>query len=580
MPKHIRCNHYDSDGSRVDPSLFHPDSCNFAHPDESAWWAAFPARVRLRPSPSKHSSSAYPRRDRHSRSRSPHRSPRATARRAPSMDSRDPRMESRDPRRRSVASSSPAPPKQPAFAPPPPLSAPPLSTPRPPLSVPPLSAPLPPPPLTIPLPPSLPASFATPDAPKPSTEGEMKVMWEKVLPHLAACVENRKAYQECQKEVAAYEHICNTPRYTTFGTDAERARVAQELASLRAARDEKSKALSRSVLALKDVAWWPVGPNQDEEAAAKYRELIQYVLQLNNAASELHQAYIKGAAQVAPVAAPPQPDPPQPDPNGRPLKRRRVSDAADDAQALSAADLAEMEQLRERLEELNERVGDLKNDLNVLETSDKDTIIAEIDARMEAFALETRSSGGGASSAELQTVEATVKTTNDHINVLAPEIANMLVEGQRCREENDALKREIEKQSAQFTAMQAQLDTLQEAMKADQAPLYALTVAFERLEEQRPPPPPSLPLDFILAAIDEPIRDTVQAVVRPMVEDMGRDLKEKISTQDAEMYGQLWGKIALTLQVVKAVSEVTPSHASSKGKSKSTTPAAVAPAVP
>jgi regulator of replication initiation timing len=248
--------------------------------------------------------------------------------------------------------------------------------------------------------------------------------------------------------VVAYERICKAPRYTTLCTDAERARVAQELASLTAARDEKSKALSRSVHALRDVAWWPVGPNQDEEAAAKYRELIQYVLQLNNAASELHQAYIKGAAQVAPAAAPPPPDP-----NARPLKRRRVSDEADDAQALSAADLAEMEQLRERLEELDERVGDLKNDLNVLETSDKDTIIAEIDARMEAFALETRSSGGGASSAELQTVEATVKTTNDHINALAPEVANMLVEGQRCREENDALKREIEKQSAQFTAV-------------------------------------------------------------------------------------------------------------------------------
>lgn len=74
----------------------------------------------------------------------------------------------------------------------------------------------------------------------------------------------------------------------------------------------------------------------------------------------------------------------------------------------------------------------------------------------------------------------------------------------------------------------------------------------------RPPSPASLPLEFILTTIDEPIRDSVQSAVRPIVDKMAKQLEEKIVKQDAEAYGQLWGKIALTLKVVDAVSKVAP----------------------
>jgi hypothetical protein len=105
--------------------------------------------------------------------------------------------------------------------------------------------------------------------------------------------------------------------------------------------------------------------------------------------------------------------------------------------------------------------------------------------------------------------------------------------------------------------MKQQLQDYENASNQDRATMEALSAALAAYRDQ-PPPATSVPLDFILTTIDGPIRDSVQSLVRPMVEGMVKDIEEKLQDQDGQLYGELWEKIALTLKVVDAVSKVTP----------------------
>ncbi|KAJ6496688.1 hypothetical protein C8R47DRAFT_1115165 [Mycena vitilis] len=441
----------------------------------------------------------------------------------------------------SVASSSPAPPKQ--------------QHPQPPL----FSTAAPPP--ALPVPPSLPAVFTAPNvAPKPRAQEEMKVMWDKVLPLMADCVEARKAHQDSQKDFVDFERMLTTPRYTALLTDADKERAAQRLAGLKATRDDKGRGVTTALNALKDTQWWPVGSNQDEGAAEKYRDLIQYAAQLNTTASEMFQTYVTKTLDAAKSVAPPETatDVPSHDSSSRPLKRRRVSNAADDAPALDPADVAELEQMQERLTTLDARVANLHNDLVSMADQNTEDIAAQIDAKLESLSILPNDHPSAPSSLELQRVELSVTKTNEDVNDLGQEVALLISDFENIRTQSDILEKERQKQREELAAMQLQFNALEESSKKDSDTIHALGQALESLTRARPPSPPSLPLEFVLQVIDEPVRDVVQSVVRPMVDDLAKDLKAKIAKQDADTYGQLWGKIALTLKVVEAVSKVTP----------------------
>ncbi|KAF7363456.1 hypothetical protein MSAN_01001400 [Mycena sanguinolenta] len=419
---------------------------------------------------------------------------------------------------------------------------------------PPQSVPAPPP--MISLPPSLPAALmASETAPKLSTQ-EMTVMWEKILPLLATCIEARKSYLDSDKDMQNFEAMLSTSRFKQLGTDADRARVEQERTRLTGARDEASKEFTKSLHALKDTAWWPVGPNQDDGAAEKYREIIR--------------TRARGATPAPPVDGPSQQQRESSDP--RPLKRRRVSDAADDAPALDTASVAELESIQTDVQRLEDQVAEIQNELHTFQTTAMDDMANQIQARMEGLALDAQgiaSTGGGA---DLDGLRTTTTETSKNVDELAVMVASLMEQSETLGKKEEALRNEVEQQKVQFAAMQTQFDAFQREIDQDKDTLRALTTAFEKLEAQQPPPAPTLPLDFILAAIDEPVRDTVQSIVRPMVDDLDRDLKEKIANQDKETYGNLWAKIGLTLKVVNAVNNVTqaePVVGKSKGKSKS-----------
>ncbi|KAJ7774837.1 hypothetical protein B0H16DRAFT_1508635 [Mycena metata] len=569
-----RCFHFLDDGQPIRDSGFHDPACSFAHPDDKEWAAARPPAHGYRvPAGTKYvhrdrKLDAEPSKSRR-RSRSPFRPPRPRSRsysprRAPSnaSDSRmrtESRTETRtlDPRRdgsrtesvRASGSSiaSPPPPRQAPVVPPPSSFAPP--PPPPPASA------------AMPVPPPLPAALTTAldPTPKHSPPEEMKVMWDKVLPLMANCVEARQAFKGAQSELHDFDNLLKTERFTVLATPSEKERMTEERARLKTACDDRNKKVSAAFEQLRATNWWPVGPNQDESAAEKYRELITYARQLNNTAAEMYQAYVtksdnaraSGAFNEMDVDAPPADAGSGSGSGARPLKRRRVSDAASaGVPEFSAVDLKELEQ---RLEKLEEEVAQFDSNLKDADAQNDDRIKEEINSRFDSL---SQGASGGPNAADLKWVEDKVTATNADVDELGRTVADLMLEATNIVTRSESLEKEITGQKEEIAAMQERFRVLEDQSKQDQQTINALIEALEALHAR--PPPPALPLEFILSAIDEPVRDKVQSVVRPMIDDLSTQLNDKIVKQDAETYGQLWGKLALTLQVVEAVSRVTP----------------------
>ncbi|KAJ7109387.1 hypothetical protein C8R44DRAFT_802387 [Mycena epipterygia] len=559
--KSKRCFHFDLKGRPIGKGCINGFRCYFAHPEDPEWDELPPGLQRTPGSAGKYHSyqrsrSKSPHRERaprpRSRSRSLHR-PRARSRSSsPSRHQRasasDSRMDSRagpsDPYRgsRSSVASTPAPPysafSSASFAAPPPILPPPL----------------------LPAPPALPAAFITSEAavaPKqPATSEEMKVMWEKVLPLMANCVEARKEHQDSQRNLQDFERMLQTPRYTVLITPADQQRVDRQLAELKALREEKGREVTAALHALKETNWWPVGPNQDEGAADKYRDLVQYALQLNSTAAEMYKEYVK-KAHHAPAAPAPllAVQIPAPESSSRPLKRRRLSSAAP---ALDPADAADLDTLRDKLEMLEDRIENIHNDVLTLETQNEEDIVARIESKLESFSLEPYDRAGPNSAGlELEQVDQRVKKATHEAGLLAQEVVNLMEESAALRSQTEALTKEREKDLEEMEQMQKAFQEYEEASTRDRAAMEALSTALKAYRDQ-PPAPASVPLDFLLTTIDEPVRDTVRAAVQPIVNNMTKELEETILKQDRETYGHLWGKIALTLKVVDAVSKVTP----------------------
>ncbi|KAJ7709894.1 hypothetical protein B0H17DRAFT_1029666 [Mycena rosella] len=546
----VRCYHYNSEGQPLRGGCFKGDSCRFPHPNDPEWEeASIPQSLTSkyasyrshRPSSRSRSPrpSNRPHPHPHPRPRSPSPSPsrhRPASASTARMDSRAGASDGYRGSRSSVTSNSPAPPRHPpAFAAPPPL---------------------PPPPL--PVPPSLPAAFSAPDAGaarKPSTREEMKVMWDRVLPIMADCVEARKVHQDALRNLQDFEKMLQTPRYTVLVKPEDKARVDHRLADLKAVCEEKARGVTTALNLLKETNWWPVGPNQDEGAAEKYRELIQYAGQLNITASDMYQAYMKKS-----LAAPASDLVPEPavnidprDSTSRPLKRRRVSDAAEEPPALDPADVIELEKLQDTVAGLDDRISNIHSDLIALQNQNEEDIEDIIDKKLESLSLEPR---GHPDSSELEQVDLRVKKNTQYLDELSKEVVVLMSDSAELQAQTERLKQEEDADRAEIEAMRVQFQAYEDASKKDRDAMEALSAALEAYRDQ-PPAPASVPLDFLIQSIDDPIRDAVRSVVRPMVEEMGQDLQQKMLSQDKQLYTEIWGKIALTLKVVDAVSKVT-----------------------
>ncbi|KAJ7632631.1 hypothetical protein FB45DRAFT_510414 [Roridomyces roridus] len=177
----------------------------------------------------------------------------------------------------------------------------------------------PPPPSLLPPPPALPSTFSSASqsspAPRLSTRSELKVNWEKILPLIADCVQARKAHQEALDDKIEFGKILGSEYYRKL-SETDAAKINEEHERLDEIGKEKGKIVVAKIKSLGETDWWPVGPN--EGSADDYRNMVEYAKELAETAKSMHEQYLKNANDLT---LPVEPDP-------RPLKRRRLSDAA------------------------------------------------------------------------------------------------------------------------------------------------------------------------------------------------------------------------------------------------------------
>ncbi|KAF7322985.1 hypothetical protein HMN09_00078200 [Mycena chlorophos] len=389
-------------------------------------------------------------------------------------------------------------------------------------------------------PPALPPSLSSIVAPAaPANPEQLKVNWDAVFPLLADCCTARDAFQTTTNELQMHDRMLRTSRFQNLSPE-DQARIDEQKRALQTAAAEAESVFATKMDALKTMNWWAIGPTQGD--TGKLEELIKFTTQLQNTTKSLFDSLDTPA-----LAALPSTDDAQ---SSRPLKRRRLSEHdADIAAAAPAMEDEAVEKLRLRLETLETRVADVGNDIEVLQVTVSESITDTLQDQ-----LQLRSASTDADS-PLTVAVATVKMAL--LEQRVAELTEKLGTEAKKREALEQRALETEQENAGLVQsskdMQRRLDTLEAEAARDAEEFDALSKAFELARSRPPAPAPTLPLELIVSMLDEPIRDAVTSTVKPLVEAMGKELEGNIRKHDAETYGKLWGKIALTLKVVDVV---------------------------
>jgi hypothetical protein len=65
--------------------------------------------------------------------------------------------------------------------------------------------------------------------------------------------------------------------------------------------------------------------------------------------------------------------------------------------------------------------------------------------------------------------------------------------------------------------------------------------------------PPTMPQEYILQVLDEPIQDSVRAHIKKLLDRLRVDVENMMRTKHDELNGALGGKLTLTLRMVDAI---------------------------
>jgi len=93
-------------------------------------------------------------------------------------------------------------------------------------------------------------------------------------------------------------------------------------------------------------------------------------------------------------------------------------------------------------------------------------------------------------------------------------------------------------------------------MDRDKKAAQALSAALAAHLANPPTPaasPTSLPQEYILQILDEPIQDSVRAHIKQLLNRLRTDVENMMRTKNDELYGALWGRLTLTMKMVDAI---------------------------
>lgn len=90
---------------------------------------------------------------------------------------------------------------------------------------------------------------------------------------------------------------------------------------------------------------------------------------------------------------------------------------------------------------------------------------------------------------------------------------------------------------------------MEERQAANQKAIEALKADITTLESQ---PPPSIPIEYIIDSVEEPIQDMLRTHIAPIINGFQREMKEMLHSRSAN-YDTLWAKLAVTQKMVNAI---------------------------
>lgn len=94
---------------------------------------------------------------------------------------------------------------------------------------------------------------------------------------------------------------------------------------------------------------------------------------------------------------------------------------------------------------------------------------------------------------------------------------------------------------------------MREQMEHDKKAAETLGAALTAHLANPPPSPTSIPQEYILQILDEPIQDAVRAHIKQLINRLRADIRDMMQTKNDELYGVLWGRLTLTLKMVDAI---------------------------
>jgi len=267
-------------------------------------------------------------------------------------------------------------------------------------------------------------------------------------------VQTRNQYTKVEEDIASCRRLLETLRFPSL-PDEDKQALCTELEKLESQREEAKKSLEEKISHLTKSNSWPVSPRGEVEEGEvdKHQEMVKYVEELKNTAIEMNRTLndiregksTTEREHVMPI------DTNLPEGSARPLKRRRLSDAEHPSPPIAT----EVDTLRDKLLDLEDRFAGFQNDLNEHNQELMQEVKAYIEAKVEEITLAVKA-GVDDPSDRYDKADQEVKRMHGEVVELAEEIGALLLRANAQETETAALQREIEESKKEYISVRCQ----------------------------------------------------------------------------------------------------------------------------
>jgi len=384
---------------------------------------------------------------------------------------------------------------------------------------------------------------------------ELRAIWGDRIKLLADSVQTRNEYTKVEEDIAGCRRLMETLRMPSLPNEDKEA-LSTELTKLESRREETKKSMEEKISRLTKLNSWPIGPRTETEGEVeKYPEMIKYVEELKNTATEMNRVLndirerkstVQSDATSMDVDLPVGSEPP--------FKRRRVSDAG---QPSSSVATDEIDALRDKLLSLEDRFSSFENDLTEHSQELMQEMKAYIEGNVEEIASAVKNTLAGGPSDLCDKADQEVKRMGGEVAELAEEMGALLLRANAQETETATLQHELEESRKEFSSLEKQFQDYVTEREKDRRTIEALQAALAAHVAHPPSPPrsPRIPAqNYVLDLIEEPLLDVVHTNVKPLIDDLRAEVEGMLRNQNTEIYETLWGKLSLTLRMVETIS--------------------------